>query len=293
MFSIDDPWAPLTDVMVGTCHTSLDWVRDSNIREQLSTIVQETQQDLDNLAAWLSNRGVTVHRPTQSTNFDHRPLVSPRDHILVLDQRMFVDQAQFPEFDAIELPTVNASAIHNFGNRLCLSRDVDLAVLEHFSDYEIVRFHQTGHIDGWFTIPCPGLIISARDHQRSELLDLFYRKYFKDHEVVYVNETSTKPNWNIYRNTPTAEFVKQYLESWVGNPDETVFELNMLILDQQNIVTSCIDDTVAAALQRYGVTAHIVPFRHSPFWDCGIHCATADLSRKKAGNLSSRPPAQS
>jgi hypothetical protein len=292
MFSIDDPWAPLTDVMVGTCRTSLEWVEDSNIRNQLLTIVRETQDDLDDLATWLTNRGITVYRPQCDSNFNHRPIVSPRDHILVIDDRIFVDQANFPEFNAIKLPTVNASSIHHFGDKICLSRDVDLTVLEHFSDYQIVRFYQPGHIDGWFTIPCPGLIISSRDYQRPDLLTLFYKKNFNDYEVVYVNETSTKPNWNVYRNTPTLEFLNQYLESWVGNPDETVFELNMLIIDKNNIVTNCIDDTVAAALQRYNVTAHIVPFRHAPFWDCGIHCATADLSRKKAESLSPRPPAQ-
>lgn len=291
MFSIDDPWAPLTDVMVGTCHTSLDWVSDSAVYDQLKLIVEETQQDLDNLATWLQQRNIHVHRPT--TRFTKRPIVSPRDYILVLDQRIFVDQIKFDNIDAINLPTVSSSTVHHFGCRLCLSRDVDPDVTHVFADYELIWFHQSGHIDGWFTIPCPGLIISARDHQRPELLALFYRRHFPDHEVVYVNETRTKVDWNIYRNTPTQEFVNKYLESWVGNPDETVFELNMLILDKNNVVVNCIDDTVAAALQRYNVTAHIVPFRHAPFWDCGIHCATADLSRKKAGSLSPRPTAHS
>jgi len=34
------------------------------------------------------------------------------------------------------------------------------------------------------------------------------------------------------------------------------------------------------ALARYGITAHVVPFRHRYFWDGGIHCVTMDLHRE-------------
>jgi hypothetical protein len=32
-------------------------------------------------------------------------------------------------------------------------------------------------------------------------------------------------------------------------------------------------------LERYGITAHVVPFRHRFFWDGGLHCVTSDLHR--------------
>jgi hypothetical protein len=34
------------------------------------------------------------------------------------------------------------------------------------------------------------------------------------------------------------------------------------------------------ALERFGITPHIVPFRHRYFWDGGIHCVTSDLHRE-------------
>jgi len=282
MYSITDPWARLQQVMVGTCHTHLNlpWIIDSSARTALEKILLETQEDLDSLANWLTQQGCTVSRPkVDSTKLTKRPTISPRDDILVVDNRLFVD-----------VDTINGSNIHYFGDRLCVSRDVDPAVAARlFPDYKIIRFYQTGHVDGWFTIPTPGLIVSGIDHQRPDLMKMFYKTYFADHEVVYVSETLAKADWGLNRTHQTwtshadsalSNFLDQYLSSWTGTPEETIFEINMLILDRHNVAVNCIDDTVLTALQRYSVTAHIVPFRHAAFWDCGIHCATADLQRK-------------
>ena len=282
MYSITDPWARLQQVMVGTCHTHLNlpWIQDSFARAALEKILLETQEDLDGLANWLTTNGCKVSRPkADSTNLIKRPTISPRDDILVVDNRLFVD-----------VPTISGSNIHYFGDRLCVSRDVDPAVAARlFPNYNIIRYYLSGHVDGWFTIPTPGLIVSGIDHQRPDLMKMFYKTYFADHEVVYVSETLAKADWGLNRTHQTwtshgdpalSNFLDQYLSSWTGTPEETVFEINMLILDRRNVVVNCIDDTVLKALQRYGVMAHIVPFRHAAFWDCGIHCATADLQRK-------------
>jgi hypothetical protein len=282
MYSITDPWARLQHVMVGTCHTHLNlpWIQDSFTRSTLEKILRETQEDLDSLASWLTTSGCKVSRPkADSTNLTKRPTISPRDDILVVDDRLFVD-----------VPNINGSNIHYFGDRLCVSRDVDPAVTARlFPNYNIIRYYLTGHVDGWFSIPTPGLIVSGIDHQRPDLMKMFYKTYFADHEVVYVSETLAKADWGLNRTHQTwtshgdlalSNFLDQYLSSWTGTPEETIFEINMLILDRHNVVTNCVDDIVLTALQRYGVTSHIVPFRHAAFWDCGIHCATADLQRK-------------
>jgi hypothetical protein len=38
------------------------------------------------------------------------------------------------------------------------------------------------------------------------------------------------------------------------------------------------------ALERYGITPHVMTFRHRYFWDGGIHGITTDLRREGAGN---------
>jgi len=53
----------------------------------------------------------------------------------------------------------------------------------------------------------------------------------------------------------------------------------MLIVDPKNVILFNYNQTVFDALDRYGITAHVVPFRHRYFWDGGIHCVTLDLDR--------------
>jgi hypothetical protein len=73
--------------------------------------------------------------------------------------------------------------------------------------------------------------------------------------------------------------VDYYFDEWVGNVSETVFNVNILVIDEKNIVVSSHNDQVEEACNRYGIEVHVSPFRHKYFWDCGIHCATNDLDR--------------
>ena len=73
--------------------------------------------------------------------------------------------------------------------------------------------------------------------------------------------------------------MENYFNDWVGQVSETVFDVNILVVDQKNIIVSTYNDRVERACERYGVTMHVSPFRHKYFWDCGIHCVTNDLDR--------------
>ena len=52
------------------------------------------------------------------------------------------------------------------------------------------------------------------------------------------------------------------------------------IIDPKNVMVFNYNKQVFDALDRYGITPHIVPFRHRYFWDGGIHCVTSDLHRE-------------
>jgi hypothetical protein len=73
--------------------------------------------------------------------------------------------------------------------------------------------------------------------------------------------------------------VDHYFDEWVGQVSETVFDVNILIVDPKNIVVSTHNDLVEQACARHGIEVHVSAFRHKYFWDCGIHCVTNDLSR--------------
>jgi hypothetical protein len=146
-----------------------------------------------------------------------------------------------------------------------------------------------GHGDAVYCPITPGLIISLNDVPT-------YADTFPGWEVVYLPpsdyahmrefEFSMKRNkgrWFIpgFENDPNlSHMVDHYFDSWVGQVSETVFDVNILVLDRKNIVVSAHNHIVEHTCNRYGIQVHVVPFRHKYFWDCGIHCITNDLDRQ-------------
>lgn len=145
-----------------------------------------------------------------------------------------------------------------------------------------------GHSDGTFCPVVPGLILSLEDAPA-------YHETFPDWEVVYLpGESWTKVGdflqlkeknggkWWVpgeELNDSFTEFVESWLNHWVGYAEESVFDVNILVIDEKNAMVNSYNERVFRALERYGVTPHVVNFRHRYFWDGGLHCNTSDLSR--------------
>jgi ABC-type uncharacterized transport system YnjBCD substrate-binding protein len=141
----------------------------------------------------------------------------------------------------------------------------------------------------------PGLIISLNDVPT-------YADTFPGWEVVYLPpsnyahmrefEFSMKQNkgrWfmpGFEKDPNLSHMVNHYFDAWVGQVSETVFDVNILIVDPKNIVVSAHNSKVESACARHGIEVHVVPFRHKYFWDCGMHCITNDLHRTgQCGNF--------
>jgi hypothetical protein len=162
-------------------------------------------------------------------------------------------------------------------------------VNELFPDTRNHVVNSGGHGDAVYCPVTPGLIISLNDVPT-------YADTFPDWEVVYLPpsnyehmrefEVSMKRNkgrWfmpGFEQDNNLIHMVDHYFDEWVGQVSETVFDVNILIVDPKNIVVSTHNDQVEAACARHGITVHVVPFRHKYFWDCGIHCVTNDLHRE-------------
>jgi hypothetical protein len=145
-----------------------------------------------------------------------------------------------------------------------------------------------GHGDAVYCPITPGLIVSLNDVPT-------YADTFPGWEVVYLPPSNyshmrefkssmirNKGRWFIpgfEENNDLIQMVDHYFDDWVGQVSETVFDVNILIVNPKNIVVSTHNDQVEEACARHGIEVHVVPFRHKYFWDCGIHCATNDLSR--------------
>ena len=70
------------------------------------------------------------------------------------------------------------------------------------------------------------------------------------------------------------------MDDWVGYVEETVFDVNMLVIDESNVIVNNYNKKAFDAFERYGITPHIINFRHRYFWDGGLHCMTSDISRE-------------
>ena len=157
-----------------------------------------------------------------------------------------------------------------------------------FPEYRNHIVDSEGHSDGCFCPVKPGLIVSLYDIQK-------YEETFPGWEVVYLPGQSWakvedflmhKPKvagkWWVpgaELNDDFTEYVESWMSHWVGHVEESVFDVNMLVIDEQNVVCNNENDTVFRAFERHGVTPHVCNFRHRYFWDGGIHCITQDLHR--------------
>lgn len=192
---------------------------------------------------------------------------------------------------------INGAMVSRIGRDLYFATEeynADIKKQKQILDLEFIntRNHVVntgGHGDGTYCPVCPGLIVSLRDVPT-------YAETFPGWEVVYLPGQSwntVKPfldlknknrgKWWIpgfEHDQSVIDTVETWLGHWTGYVEETVFDVNMLIIDPKNVMVFNYNKQVFDAFERYGITPHIVPFRHRYFWDGGIHCVTLDLHRE-------------
>jgi hypothetical protein len=152
-------------------------------------------------------------------------------------------------------------------------------------DYRIQLGINGGHCDGCFMPVRPGLLLTTNywsDYERSfpgwDRLHLGHPTYRTHRRGMNGNQ-----RWRL-SHLPSPNHFNEYLEAycpeWIGNFTETVFEANVVMIDEKNMVCNGVNEPFFEELERWGVTPHVVPFRTRTFWDGGIHCITLDIRRK-------------
>ena len=81
-------------------------------------------------------------------------------------------------------------------------------------------------------------------------------------------------------NTVLANFIDKWLSEWVGYVAESVFDVNMLSIDESTVICNNYNKSVFDFLKRHHVEPVLFNFRHRHFWDGGVHCITQDLYRE-------------
>ena len=156
-----------------------------------------------------------------------------------------------------------------------------------FPDYNIHPVSSPGHNDGVYCPVKPGLIVTYKPAES-------YKDTFPDWEIVTLEgegwdkvepfiEKKRKSKgryWVPDAGDDFYDFVNEWMDDWVTYVEETVFDVNMFVIDEKNVIVNGHNDKVFDAFERHGITPHIVNFRHRYFWDGGLHCITTDISRE-------------
>ena len=158
-----------------------------------------------------------------------------------------------------------------------------------FPEYNVHAVTVKGHSDGQFCPVVPGLIISLKDPDT-------FKDTFPDWEVVQLPAESfikvkpferlkvkNKGKWWIpgeEYNDELIDYIETWLSDWVTYVEESVFDVNMLVINKNNVICNGYNKKVYDAFERFNITPHVVNFRHRYFWDGGLHCITSDIARE-------------
>ena len=243
------------------------------------------------------------------------PPLTPRDRQVVLNEKMVLMnkwdtwkplhqelRKQDPDnvIDTVrETDGANASCIFKMGRDIWFDQSDFLTptqtswLKENVLTRPDYRFHEMvtdGHSDCVFTVLKPGVILTS----------------FWDAGVAYKDDF---PNWKLHRvenpslerfnefrgelhpgftwwvpgvdNAPRfKQYVDTYLGEWVGEVHESVFDVNCLIVNEENVIFGCYDEAVFKYCEDNGINPILCDIRHRFFFDGSVHCCTLDTVRE-------------
>lgn len=227
---------------------------------------------------------------SQITSLDRINFFQPIvDYVLHNGNEIFTGQ------ENPDLSLLYPNGIIRLGKTLLFGVDDDIATPDKlqtlqnlFNGYEVRFVTSKGHIDGCICPVKPGLLLSIRDMEEHEISFPGWEIVYLENEGLdavkdwkYMKEKNAGKWWIPGHETDDSliDFVETWLKDWVGYVEETVFDVNCLVIDEQNILVSGYNKKAFDSFAQHGITPHIVPWRHRFFWDGGLHCITLDLDR--------------
>ena len=308
---------PLKACMVGRSYDKEQFteLKNQKVKDVLFRILDETEEDYQNLCKVLEIAGVEVVRPEKPVgDFTQRPANQPRDDMAVIGETLYVNNNR-PEYKNIldmipnkiiveeceQQKLVSTSFIHRLGHTLHWGtnkpgwRDSELvkkyATRWHNEGFDVDIMEHEGHGDCTWCVPKEGCIVTLFEIQNYEEKfpgwDICYLedKYWDQMSPFRKVKQKNGGKWWVPGEEDSDEFsayVENYLKDWVGYVEETVFEVNMLSLNENTILVNNYNKQVFDFLEKHHIAPVICPFRHRWFWDGGVHCVTQDLYRERS-----------
>lgn len=310
-------FTPLKEVWLGDCYPASFYDHyPSEIRDAWHLITEWTKEDTNRLQRFLELRGIIVRRPKfndieyyldQDDNLV-KPPITPRDDYFVLGQTLYslhrvnniepwqhwLDYYKNQGFD-VQSPQdqpincICPPSVVRVGRDLFIDVETHKHVwgfacewaVNQSKDYRINICDTNGHSDGVF---CP----VNRDTIVTSKYKFDYSQSFPNWGIFRVPEDLHNfrgwQQWQVTKsiddNMDFANHVSSKASNWVGNFQETVPEVNMLVIDEHNVVAIKEYPPLFRWLQERNVDVHVFDLRTRSFWDGGWHCLTLDIHRE-------------
>jgi hypothetical protein len=310
---------PLKHCLVGRGF-KIEWFeeffKDKKILDPLKRIAEETEEDFLKLCELLNKLKIKTYR----TNLDiekysslkdiYRPPLTPRDHFGVIGEKFYaVQYAQgysnilknikkenlfIRPHDKNYSGTIDTASIVRVGKDLFWGHNpLEGDISEYVKNFQAEGFRvhlveRDYHSDAVMCVVKPNVIVSVKNIQN-------YKETFPNWNVLELDDIPRLPKefalskqnvrgrWWISGeedNSALISFIDKWLDEWVGFVEETVFDVNMLSIDENTIVCNNYNKKVFDFFKKHQVEPIIFNFRHRYFWDGGIHCITQDLYRE-------------
>lgn len=310
-------WSQLEEVWLGDVYPA-EWYDhlEPAVRDVFHQLTAITQEDLAIIQKTIEGFGITVRRPVYNNIEDFlegddkltKPQICPRDQFVVVGNTLLCHPwYSQPWQDILELyqqnpanlvkinhnaTNINGANVVRVGRDIIIDRDnLDYEYHNQFPDYRVQLVDNGGHMDGCFAILKPGLILA--NHYFDD-----YERTFPGWKIIMLNNptyhaapsTGYQQPYPVYNgkfwdpivktNRSFNEHVIQHALDWVGDYRETYFELNCLVINEQNVIMLGYNEAIEKELAQHNITVHWVPFRSRSFWDGAMHCLTVDIRRQ-------------
>ena len=281
------------------------------IPKSIEQVLIETQEDLDQIKHTYQTFGVEVLSYDVGDVDSTGDSMNVRDNFIVIDDHMYITNkvpALSPLYDSIDDKTF-CEQRGDYCPNIYIHDDyaiLDGLPMEAFYHFrkllspkrKIITAFNEGHSDGVYCNVADKIWLTNGQ-------TLPYEKHWPNIPVMELSTTNkgdindweefdqkmqerelskTKGGWFIYNHKLEPEdiaFTESHLKDWTGYCEETLFDINMSIIDENNVMAISQNSLVYERLESFGVKVHKVPFRHRFFWDGGLHCITNDLVREK------------
>ena len=250
------------------------------------------------------NSGRLTYQSAGSYTLIPKPPMQPRDCQLIVGNDLMLTNSDSIWFEPlidqltpdriINSPTdFDAPMATVVGDHIILDCREDPWLYEYFKqqfpNHTIVPVFIGGHNDAVFSLVKPGVVVSTYHHNNyTDTLPGWQVKYIENQSWNAIPawrqlKHSNKGRWSIpdsQDNNEFNNFVETWLGHWLGFVAETVFDVNMLQINEHTVLVNNYNKDMFEFFKQHRIEPIITPFRHRFFWDGGIHCITNDIYRE-------------